>query len=63
MVAIEKATERLKMNKALAETNISANTINHIFIKTENRILKINLSDIYYFEGARDYVVSIPRPR
>lgn len=28
-----------------------------IFIRTEYKILKINLSDIYYFEGARDYVV------
>jgi DNA-binding LytR/AlgR family response regulator len=59
MVAIEKATERFKMNKALADTSVSlnTNTVNHIFIKTENKIIKINLSDIHYFEGARDYVV------
>ncbi|MCX2476963.1 LytTR family DNA-binding domain-containing protein [Pedobacter sp. MC2016-05] len=59
MVATEKATDRFKMNKALADTSISLNTnaVNHIFIKTENRIIKMNLSDIYYFEGARDYIV------
>jgi len=59
MVAIEKAADRFKMNKALADTSISinTNTVNHIFIKTENRIIKMNLSDIYYFEGARDYIV------
>lgn len=59
VAAIEKATYRFKMNNALADTSISlnTNTVNHIFIKTENRIIKINLSDIYYFEGARDYVV------
>lgn len=57
IVAIEKAMERFRMNKALAEASIPANTINHIFIKTDKRIIKINLGDIYYFEGARDYVV------
>lgn len=57
MLAIEKAVERSKMNKALTDTVISPNTVNHIFIKTENRIMKINLADIYYFEGARDYVI------
>lgn len=57
IVAIDKATERFRMNKALADATVLPNTANHIFIKTENKILKINLSDIYYFEGARDYVV------
>ncbi|TDO20895.1 LytR/AlgR family response regulator transcription factor [Pedobacter duraquae] len=57
IVAIEKAVERSKMNKALADATLSSGTINHIFIKTENRIIRIDLSDIYYFEGARDYVV------
>ena len=57
LVAIEKATERFKMNKALVGASTSPNTTNHIFIKTENRIIKIDLADIYYFEGARDYVV------
>jgi len=57
IVAIEKASDRFKMNKALADSIISPNIVNHIFIKTENRIIKIDLADIYYFEGARDYVV------
>ena len=57
MLAIDKAVERSKMNRALTDTVILPNTVNHIFIKTDNRIMKINLADIYYFEGARDYVV------
>jgi len=57
MLAIEKAKERYKMNKALTDVVVLPSTINHIFIKTENRIIKINLADIYYLEGARDYVV------
>lgn len=57
IVAIEKAVERAKMNKALADATLSTGMINHIFIKTENRIIRIDPFDIYYFEGARDYVV------
>ncbi|RYE18386.1 MAG: response regulator transcription factor [Sphingobacteriaceae bacterium] len=29
----------------------------HIFVKTDYRVVKINFSDIYYLEGAGDYVV------
>jgi len=28
-----------------------------VFIKTEHRTVKLDLADIYYFEGARDYVI------
>jgi len=57
ILAVEKAQERSKMNKALTDVIVLPSAVNHIFIKTENRIIKINLVDIYYFEGARDYVV------
>ena len=57
MLATEKAKERSKMNKALTDVVALPSTVTHLFIKTGNRIIKINLADIYYFEGARDYVV------
>lgn len=57
MVAADKALERAKTNRLLLDFNATVVNPDHIFIKTEHKILKINLADIYYFEGARDYVV------
>lgn len=55
LVAVEKAQERSK--RYTVNENPANSKPAYIFIKTENRIVKINLTDIYYFEGARDYVV------
>lgn len=45
------------VNKAQENINQSLNNapIGFIFVKTENRLEKINLSDILYIEGMRDY--------
>jgi len=45
------------VNKAQENINQSLNNapIGFIFVKTENRLDKINLSDILYIEGMRDY--------
>lgn len=53
LIAVQKAKERFApvMSAALSPT-----TISHIFIKTEYRIQKINLPDIFYIEGLRDYI-------
>ncbi|MEE1945700.1 LytTR family DNA-binding domain-containing protein [Pedobacter sp. KR3-3] len=57
-LAIEKAQERFN---ALASPNLAANVappVNQfIFVKTDYRLVKVALNDIYYLEGARDYVV------
>lgn len=46
--AVNKAQENLAKNK-------SESTVDFIFVKTENRLEKITLSDIIYIEGMRDY--------
>ena len=46
--AVNKAHENLQQN-------IAEPTPDYIFIKTENRLEKINLNDIIYIEGMRDY--------
>jgi DNA-binding LytR/AlgR family response regulator len=51
MVAVEKAKRRLA--GASSTQNAGAE---HIFIKTEYRIQKIDLADIQYFEALRDYI-------
>ncbi|MBK6963163.1 MAG: response regulator transcription factor [Bacteroidales bacterium] len=45
------------VNKAQENISQSANTVppESIFVKTENRLEKINISDILYIEGMRDY--------
>ncbi len=46
--AVNKTHENLQQN-------IAEPTPDYIFIKTENRLDKINLNDIIYIEGMRDY--------
>ncbi len=59
MIAVEKAQQQFYGLIHKQETDSPAITplAEHIFVKTEYRIVKINLSDIYYLEGARDYVI------
>jgi DNA-binding LytR/AlgR family response regulator len=54
MVAVHKITERMTH---LPANNISvAVAVDHIFVKTEYKIQKINFADILFLEGLRDYV-------
>jgi DNA-binding LytR/AlgR family response regulator len=46
--AVNKAQENLAQSKTVAQPDF-------IFVKTENRLEKINISDILYIEGMRDY--------
>ena len=46
--AVNKAQENIYKN-------IPENQLDFIFVKTENRLEKINLNDIVYIEGMRDY--------
>jgi len=60
MIAVEKAQERFNSLQKNIEVNQSVSSLSqpqHIFVKTDYRIVKINLDDIYYLEGARDYVI------
>jgi len=52
-VAIKKAKERLAHHEPVITIKKPAD---HIFIKTEYRIQKVDLSAIYYIEGLRDYI-------
>jgi len=52
--AAEKARERLGMRKV--ESSQVESDDNHLFIKSEYKILRINLADILYIEGMREYV-------
>jgi two-component system, LytTR family, response regulator len=46
--AVNKAQENLSQSKPEAQ-------LDYIFVKTENRLEKINISEILYIEGMRDY--------
>jgi DNA-binding LytR/AlgR family response regulator len=51
--AANKAAESLKPKE---DKNSILNNDNFIFVKSEYKQLKINLDDVYYFEGLKDYV-------
>lgn len=60
MIAVEKAQQRQGagypvINKEQIDDRKSRPTF--IFIKTDHRTVKLDLADIYYLEGARDYVI------
>lgn len=52
MVAVDKAKRRLEQ----AAPKEMPQQVEHIFIKTEYRIQKIDLNDILYIEALRDYI-------
>jgi len=52
MTAVQKARERIGKDPLSPDANKPA----YIFVKSEYRILKIELKDILYFESSRDYV-------
>ncbi len=59
MIAVEKAQMHFNgiLQKQETVVAIMPVTPSHIFVKTDYRIVKINFDDIYYLEGARDYVI------
>ena len=52
MIAVMKAKERLEQKQAAA----ARETPDHIFIRAEYRIQKIDLATIFYIEALRDYI-------
>jgi len=57
MIAIDKIKKRLTPIVSNDKVGASANQIEYIFVKSEYKTLKINLSEIKYLEGMSDYVV------
>lgn len=53
-IAVQKAKKRLLEDAK--PTPVTAPSADHIFVKTEYRIQKINLADILYIEAMRDYI-------
>lgn len=57
LVAAHKALERLRPSLPLVQpVAAAAPAPNYIFVKTEYKIQKLDLADILYLEGLRDYV-------
>lgn len=52
MTAVQKA--KMRISEGVVTTAIQKD--DHIFIRTEYRIQKINLADIFFIEGLRDYI-------
>ncbi|NII24829.1 response regulator transcription factor [Pseudoflavitalea sp. X16] len=58
LVAAHKARERLAAEPVIVvqTPTVTATPASYIFVKTEYKIQKIDLADILYMEGLRDYV-------
>ncbi len=55
LIAVNKAKDRLQATAPVTAPSVPASA-DHIFVKSEYRIIRIDLKDIYYFESLRDYV-------
>lgn len=53
--AVQKAADRIKPKTSIPATA----TVDYIFVKSEYKTLKINLSDIHYIKGMADYVTIV----
>jgi len=56
MTAAVKAKERLKRAQENISDGSPAHVPDHLFIRTEYRIQRVDLASIYYIEALRDYV-------
>lgn len=54
MTAVQRARERLSIGKPI--TDATSSKADFIFVKSEYRVVKIELKDILYLESLRDYV-------
>jgi DNA-binding LytR/AlgR family response regulator len=60
IIAVEKAQQRhsaTHLGSLKEQIQDYQGRPDYIFIKTDYRTVKVNLTDIYYLEGARDYVI------
>jgi two-component system, LytTR family, response regulator len=56
MIAVEKVKERLGRGQENIQEPRVPHRIDHLFIRTEYRIQRVDLSSIHYIEALRDYV-------
>jgi DNA-binding LytR/AlgR family response regulator len=56
MIAVEKAKERLARGREHALETTAVRNPDHLFIRTEYRIQRVDLASIHYIEALRDYV-------
>lgn len=54
--AANKAADLINAVPAAADKKVNGYSDNFIFVKSEYRQLKINLDEVYYFEGLKDYI-------
>jgi len=54
--AANKASEYISYNKAKQQPASGAHGVEHIFVRSEHKIIRISVSDIAYIEGLKDYV-------
>jgi DNA-binding LytR/AlgR family response regulator len=59
IIAVEKAKDRIRPSMPLMDNPVEVSAPaqqDHIFIKTEYRIQRVDLADISYIEALRDYI-------
>lgn len=52
--AVDKAKEQLSLRKA---PEIEQSDVDHIYVKSDKKLIRVKYSDIIYIEGLKDYVI------
>ncbi len=55
--AVNKVSDRIKNKKSEISDILPDPVDDHIFVKADKRLVKINFEDIIYIEGLKDYVI------
>jgi DNA-binding LytR/AlgR family response regulator len=56
MKGVNKAVERIKAINPLPAQEVKPSKVDYMFVKSDQKLIKIRFSDIDYIEGMKDYV-------
>lgn len=54
--AVNKTMERVKLNNPANKTEVSPSKVDYMFVKSDQKLVKVKFKDIDYIEGMKDYV-------
>lgn len=54
--AVNKTMERVKINNPTNKPEVSTSRVDYMFVKSDQKLVKVKFKDIDYIEGMKDYV-------
>jgi DNA-binding LytR/AlgR family response regulator len=55
--AVEKAKEQIALRKTAEAAEADVEEVDHMYVKSDKKLIRVKYSDILYIEGLKDYVI------